>query len=33
MVKNSIVTFNGSIRFESEVGVGTTFIILLPSVD
>lgn len=33
MVKNSINAFNGSIKFESELGIGTTFTITLPMVD
>lgn len=31
MVKNSITAFNGTIEFKSELGVGTTFTILLPA--
>ena len=33
MVRNSINAFNGSIDFISELGVGTTFTIKLPSAD
>jgi signal transduction histidine kinase len=33
MVKNSITAFNGTINFKSELGVGTTFTILLPVIN
>lgn len=32
MVKNSIVSFGGTISFESEISKGTTFVVLLPFV-
>ena len=32
MVKNSVVSFNGTISFETDINLGTTFILVFPVV-